>query len=214
MSNYKHLTREERYLIQAYKKAGFSQVEIAKELRVNKSTISRELKRNSSKVHKKYSAVKADKVSTDRRMYASRESNKKMTQDMILYIEKYIVEDFSPEQASATLKIRDGLAISHVRIYQHIRDDKRKGGDLHTHLRFYHTGHRRAKYGAKHKGRIKDRVSISQRPDIVNEKTRQGDFEVDTIIGTNRKGAITTIVFVISSPNHSTPSCSIPQCVL
>jgi IS30 family transposase len=37
MSNYKHLTREERYQIQAYKKAGFSQVEIAKELIVHKS---------------------------------------------------------------------------------------------------------------------------------------------------------------------------------
>ena len=52
MSNYKHLTREERYQIQAYRKAGFSQVEIAKELMVHKSTISRELKRNSSKVIK------------------------------------------------------------------------------------------------------------------------------------------------------------------
>jgi len=48
MSAYKHLTREERYQIQAYKKAGFSQVEIAKELMVHKSTIGRELKRNSS----------------------------------------------------------------------------------------------------------------------------------------------------------------------
>lgn len=51
MSNYKHLTREERYQIQAYKKAGFSQVQIAKELMVHKCTISRELKRNSSKIH-------------------------------------------------------------------------------------------------------------------------------------------------------------------
>jgi len=69
MSNYKHLTREERYQIQAYKKAGFTQAKIAIELMVHKSTISRELKRNSSKIHQKYSAQKADKVSCDRRMY-------------------------------------------------------------------------------------------------------------------------------------------------
>lgn len=60
-------------------------------------------------------------------------------------------------------------------------------GILHTHLRFHHTGKRRAKYGAKHKGRIKERVSISQRPKIVDEKTRLGDLEIDTIIGTNKK---------------------------
>ena len=198
MSNYKHLTREERYQIQAYRKAGFSQVEIAKELIVHKSTISRELKRNSSKVYKRYSAQKADKVSCDRRMYASKESNRKMTKVVIEHIEKYIVDDFSPEQTSATLKMRDGLEISHVRIYQYIREDKLKGGDLHTHLRFHHTGKRRAVYGAKHKGRIKDRVSISQRPKIVEDKIRLGDFEIDTIIGTNKKGAISTAVDRVS----------------
>ena len=112
MSNYKHLTREERYQIQAYRKAGFSQVQIAKELMVHKCTISRELKRNSSKIHQKYSAQKADKVSTDRRMYASRESNKKMTKNMIAHIVKYIENDFSPEQTAATLRIRDDINIS------------------------------------------------------------------------------------------------------
>jgi transposase, IS30 family len=198
MSNYKHLTREERYQIQAYKKAGFSQVEIAKDLMVHKSTISRELKRNSSKIHQKYSAQKADEVSCDRRMYASRESNKKMTKNMIAHIVKYIEDDFSPEQTSATLKIKDGLVISHVRIYQYIRENRLKGGDLYTHLRFHHTGKRRAQYGAKHKGKIKDRVSISQREKIVDEKIRLGDFEIDTIIGTNRKGAITTAVDRVS----------------
>ncbi len=198
MSNYKHLTKEERYQIQAYKKAGFSQVAMANELLVHKSTISRELSRNSSKLQKRYTAIKADKVSCDRRMYASKKSNLKMTKKVKDYIVKYIEDDYSPEQASATLKIREGLEISYVRIYQYIREDKLKGGDLHTHLRFHHTGHRRAKYGTKHKGRIKERVSISQRPKIVDEKIRLGDFEIDTIIGTNRKGAITTAVDRVS----------------
>ncbi len=194
MNNYKHLTREERYQIQAYKKAGFTQVEIAKELLVHKSTICRELNRNSSKLHKRYTATIADKVSCDRRMYASEKSNKKMSKNMISYIVKYIKDDFSPEQTSATIKIKDGLEISYVRIYQYIKEDKLKGGNLYTHLRFHHTGKRRAQYGAKHKGKIKDRVSISQRPKIVDKKIRLGDFEIDTIIGTNRKGAITTAV--------------------
>jgi len=198
MGNYKHLTREERYQIQAYRKAGFTQTAIAKELMVHKSTISRELQNNSSKIYKRYSAVVAHRVSSDRRMYASRKSNKKMTKELIDQITAYIKEDFSPEQTSATLRIREDVNISFVSIYQHIQEDKLQGGTLHTHLRFHHTGKRRAQYGAKHKGRIKDRQSISKRPKIVDDKIRLGDFEIDTIIGTNKKGAITTAVDRVS----------------
>jgi len=195
---YKHLTIKERYHIQAYKEAGFSQKKIAQELCVHPSTISRELKNNSSKIHKRYSAKKANKVSSDKRMYASKKSNFKMTEKVKNYIVKYIEEDYSPEQVSATLKIRHNVNISLVRIYQYIEEDKLSGGDLHTHLRFYHTGHRRAKYGAKYKGQIKDRVSISQRPEVVDDKTRIGDLETDTIVGANQKGAITTVVDRVS----------------
>jgi IS30 family transposase len=57
MTNYKHLTKEERYQIQVYKKTGFSQVEIAKELIVHKYRISRKLKRNSTKVDSSASRI-------------------------------------------------------------------------------------------------------------------------------------------------------------
>ena len=192
--SYKHLTIEERYQIQAYKEAGLAKNEIAKKLNVHPSTISRELKRNSSKINKRYSAKNADKVSNAKRKYASQKSNLKMTKRVKNHIVKYIEEDYSPEQVSATLRIKDKINISLVRIYQYIEEDKLSGGELHTHLRFFHTGHKRAKYGAKYKGKIKDRVSISQRPDVVDEKKRIGDLETDTIVGANQKGAITTIV--------------------
>ena len=192
--SYKHLTIEGRYHIQAYKEAGYLQIEIAEKLQVSPATISRELNRNSSKIHKRYSAKNADKVSSDKRMYASKKSNLKMTKKVKNYIVKYIEEDYSPEQVSATLRLKHKINISLVRIYQYIESDKLSGGDLHTHLRFHHTGHRRAKYGAKYKGQIKDRVSISQRPEIVDDKQRIGDLETDTIVGANQKGAITTIV--------------------
>jgi len=191
---YKHLTIEKRYHIQAYKEAGFSKSEIAKKLNVHPSTIGRELTRNSSKINKRYTAKKADKVSNDKRMFASKKSNLKMTKKVKNYIEKHIKEDYSPEQVSATLHLKYKINISLVRIYQYVEEDRLCGGELHTHLRFYHTGHRRAKYGQKYKGKIQDRVSISQRPEIVDDKIRIGDFETDTIVGANQKGAITTIV--------------------
>ncbi len=192
--SYQHLTIEQRYHIQAYKEAGYIQKEIAKKVGVDPATISRELKRNSSKVYKRYSAKAADKISSNKRMYASRNSNKKLDTKLKNILIKYIQEDWSPEQISDRLKAVNIADISHVRIYQFIAQDKFQGGNLYTHLRFYHTGHRRAKYGTKSKGRIKDRVSISQRDKIVDDKSRVGDWEIDTIIGAGKHGAITTIV--------------------
>jgi IS30 family transposase len=196
---YKHLTIEERYHIQAFKKAGYKNNKIAKDLGVSDSTVSRELKRNSSTQRKSYSAISANNISNDRRTYASRKSNKKMYVNLKNIIKKYIIEDWSPEQISKRLKEVDITDISYVSIYQFVEQDKQQGGNLYTHLRFYHTGHRRAKYGSKNKGRIKDRTSISKRDKIVDEKSRVGDWEIDTIVGAGKKGAITTVVERVTS---------------
>ena len=56
--SYKHLTLEERYHIQAYKEAGYKQNEIANKIGANPSTISRELQKNSTKIHKRYKTEK------------------------------------------------------------------------------------------------------------------------------------------------------------
>ena len=197
--SYRHLTLGERYHIQAYKEAGFKQNEIANKIGVNPSTISRELQKNSTKIHKRYTAAKANQVASDRRMYASRKSNKKLDRKLKKIITEYITEDWSPEQISFRLKLTKSIDISFVRIYQFIEQNKQEGGELYTHLRFHHTGHRRAGYGSKSKGRIKDRVSISQRDEIVDEKSRIGDWEIDTIVGANQKGAITTVVERVTS---------------
>ena len=87
-----------------------------------------------------------------------------------------------------------GISLSHARIYQHIWADKLNGGDLYTHLRQAYKK-RRKKYGSKDKrGQIRNRVSIEQHPVIVEEKSRVGDWEIDTVIGQNHKGALVTIV--------------------
>ena len=90
---YKHLTQEERYHIAALKKAKFSQKYIANEIGVNKGTISRELKRNSSGQIKSYSAKNAHKVSTTRRRYASKKSNFKMDLKTKNIIKKFIIKN-------------------------------------------------------------------------------------------------------------------------
>jgi len=189
---FKHLTQQQRYHIEAYKKAGYGNSEIARDLGVHPSTIGRELKRNSSPIRQRYGAKVAQEISSLRKSVNSK-ANKKLKNELEYFVIKYIERDWSPEQVSATLLIKHGLSLSFVRIYQYIESDRQNGGELHTHLRF-HGKKRRAKYGSKHKGKIKERVSISKRPEIVDKKTRIGDFEIDTIIGKGKQGAITTIV--------------------
>ena len=189
---FKHLTQEQRYHIEAYKKAGYGNSEIAKDLGVHPSTIGRELKRNSSPIRQRYGAKVAQEISSLRKSVNSK-ANRKFKNELKDLVIKYIERDWSPEQVSATLLIKYALSLSFVRIYQYIESDRLNGGSLHTHLRFYGKK-RRAKYGKKSKVRIKERVSISERPVIVDKKTRMGDFEIDTIIGKGKQGAITTIV--------------------
>jgi IS30 family transposase len=188
---YKHLTLQERYLINAYKRIK-TQKDIAKIVGVHPSTISRELKRGRGKIGKDYWAIVSHNKSVIRQVEKSKNANLKLTEEIIKLIKKYLQKEYSPEQISATIKMKHQKEISYVTIYKYIYINRLAEGDLYKQLR--HKGKRRTKYGSKHKSRIKDRVSIHKRPSIVNEKTRLGDFEIDTIIGKGQQGAIVTIV--------------------
>lgn len=63
--------------------------------------------------------------------------------------------------------------------------DKHQGGMLYKHLRQSHKK-RKKQYGSKDKrGQIRNRISINDRPEIVEQKTRLGDWEIDTVRGKN-----------------------------
>ncbi len=121
-----------------------------------------------------------------------------MTLEVVRLIESKIELDWSPEQVSGWLATEEGIQISHERIYQHIWADKRAGGELFKHLRQSHKK-RKKRYGSKDKrGQIRNRISIDERPEVVETKTRIGDWEIDTVIGKNHKGALVTIVDRVS----------------
>jgi transposase, IS30 family len=193
LKNYNQLNQIQRYQIEILKKAGNNQKEIAILLGVAPSTIGRELKRNKGK--KGYRPKQAQIKAESRRQQAPR--TLKMTPALIVLIEDMILLDWSPEQISGTLKEEQDISISHERIYQHIWTDKLNGGSLYKHLR--QSGKKRKQYASKDKrGQIRNRVSIDDRPMIVNEKTRIGDWEIDTVIGKNHQGALVTIVDRVS----------------
>jgi len=190
MRNYKQLSQAQRYQIAILNKAGKNQKETAQLLCVSGSTVCRELKRNRGKkgYFPKQAQIKADK----RRKQAVKAL--KMTEEVITEIEEKICLDWSPEQVSGKLEI----SISHERIYQHIWADKRNGGTLYKHLR-QSNKKRKKQYGSKDKrGQIRNRISIDERPEIVAQKTRIGDWEIDTVIGKNHQGALVTIVDRVS----------------
>jgi len=95
-----------------------------------------------------------------------------------------------PDQISGWLMKNGAGSISHERIYQHVWEDKKNGGTLYLQLR--HRGKKYNKRKGKTSGRglIPNRVDIDQRPTIVAEKSRIGDWEADTIIGAGHKGII------------------------
>jgi len=186
MRNYKHLSPAQRYQIAILNKAGKNQKEMAELLGVSRSTLCRELKRNRGKkgYFPKQAQIKADR----RRTQAAKAL--KMTAEVIVEIEEKIRLDWSPEQISGRLEI----TISHERIYQHIWADKSNGGTLYQHLR-QSNKKRKKRYGSKDKrGQIRNRISIDERPEIVAQKTRIGDWEIDTVIGKNHQGGLVTIV--------------------
>lgn len=188
MKPYTQLTQEQRYQIHAFLKAGFTQIHIANDLGVHPCTISREVKRNRGK--RGYRPQQAHQKALNRRAIKPKLRMASTTWDLV---DNLIKQDLSPEQVSGRLLMEQNISISHEWIYLHIYQDKYRGGKLHTHLRCQKK--RRKRYG-KHdrRGRIPNRVSIDQRPAIVDEKKRIGDWEGDTIIGKNHCGVIASLV--------------------
>ena len=184
---YKQLTQEQRYQIQALLKANHNQTQIAMILECDKSTISREIRRNTGL--RGYRPAQAQRLADKRRQskYRPRISN-----DTWLTVKQLIGRDWSPEQVSLWLKKFYNICVSHEWIYQYILQDKANGGKLHQHLRCQKQ--RRQRYGSySRRGQITDRVSIDERPDEVDLRSRIGDWELDTIIGKGHKQAIVSL---------------------
>lgn len=189
---YHHLTRDQRCQLYTLKRRGDSVQRISQEIKVHRSAIYRELRRNSGK--RGYRFKQANEKAIARRRVASRRKSK-MTSSVISIIEEKLALQWSPVQISGWIK-RHGTsgAVSHESIYQYIWADKHNGGLLYKHLR--HSG---KKYNKRSKGRagrgcIPNRVDIKERSPIVDEKTRLGDWELDTIVGTAQSGAIVSMV--------------------
>jgi len=187
---YHHVTRDQRCQIYALRARGCSIRSIAKQIALHPSTISREIRRNKGK--RGYRIEQADRKARERRSMAS-QAAKKMKSDLIKQIKEEIQAKWSPEQISIRLKEK-GIFISHETIYKMIWANKEDGGILYKHLRHHGKGYNKRSSGKAGRGCIPWRVDISERPKIVEEKSRIGDWEGDTIIGAKHQGSIVSYV--------------------
>lgn len=190
MKHYHQLTEQERYQIKALLDMGYRQKDIADYLNRSESSISRELKRNTGK--RGYRPKQAHQKMMERRTMAVK--HVKLTPQIKRQINKLLKLDLSPEQISGYLKTHKRAYVSHETIYRYIYTDQVNGGHLYLRLRLIPKGYRK-RYGSyQQRGQIQDRVSIDERPAIVDTRRRLGDWEGDTIIGKGRKSALLTLV--------------------
>lgn len=185
---YNHLTSEQRYTIEVLLRQKKSRKEICETIGISQSTLCRELKRNSGKYgyHCKLAQVKAD----DRKRRLQNYRN--LTIELRKFIrEKMTQEQWSPEQIVGYLREKGKDCVCVETVYAYIRADKENGGNLWTYCR-HQLKHRKRQVSAPYVA-VQNRTMIDERPSEWDGSI-PGDFEMDTIVGKDGKGAIVTLV--------------------
>ena len=190
---YTQLTSADRYTLGALNWQGFSVVEIAKAIGCDRSTVYRELKRNSCN-DTGYRPSKAISRTSGRRSRSRR--NKHYSHQHFRLIRKLIRKKYSPKQAIGHIrryKLMDRIP-SHEAIYQYIWSDKANGGNLWKSLR-QSSKQRRKRYNAyDSRGRLAEKRHITERPASVETRRYFGHWEIDTVKGKGSKDCIVTLV--------------------
>jgi IS30 family transposase len=189
---YRQLSPAERYMLAALRRQGLNHAEIARTLGRHRSTVGREIRRNSTRADGHYRAFTAQERTNGRRS-RSRRNSRFGAEDFAL-IGELLCRQWSPEQVAGHLRRTGRLAISHETIYRHVWRDKRAGGTLYTHLRGARK-RRRKRYGAyDSRGRLAGKRLISERPAEVETRSRIGHWEADTVAGSGSKDCVFTLV--------------------
>lgn len=187
---YQHVTLEERELLFLWYKQGLSLREIGRRLNRSDTTIGRELKRNQlltrglEKLTGKYIPCRAHEKAQKRAVKQRTQASWKGP-EVLLYVREKLREGWSPETIAGRISMdHPGLSIRHETIYRMIYEPQNKKVRLWRFLEC------RRKKRMKKEGRrvqrdsrISEAVSIVQRPAVVANRTRLGDWETDNLIG-------------------------------
>jgi len=188
---------DERNVIFRMKILGYNQAEVAKCLGRSPGTVTRELQRNANCDGRYLPGVANIKANVRKRSHIQRP--KTDDDKLMAHVADQLEQRWSPEQISGRLREvgcdeLPGRTISHATIYRWIWADAERSRQFRPLLRVAWKP-RRKPYGKPSKrGQIPNRVSIDDRPDVVDERTRIGDWEGDTLTGKGRSGYVVTCV--------------------
>ena len=189
--SYNHFSSEEREYIAIELAKGKSQKEISIGLNRNPSSVSREIHRNGTLMHREYRASRAQSHS-DRRKKLSHAKERLNNIQIREYLEKKLRIGWSPEQITGRIgEDIPGAKTNYETIYLYIYNDA-------PHLIFHlPRGHRKRQKRGKNKGKrmckIPNRTSIDERPEEINNRSSVGHWEADSVISKQSKESLIVI---------------------
>ncbi|MCH8294840.1 IS30 family transposase [Candidatus Poribacteria bacterium] len=215
---YKQLTHYRRDRIEAMLNTGHKQTEIAKVLKVDKSTISREIKRNRRKIRTKkgtkegnYEADIAGHKAYVRRKY-SKYQGKQINENREL--QRYIIErleiEWSPDEISGRMKKdKEPFYASKTAIYEWLYS---AWGQPWCQYLLKKRRNRKKRKGKKTKRTlIPNRKGIEERPMGASNKSRYGHYESDTMVSGKKTGSKTALSVVYEKKARYIDGIKIPD---
>ena len=189
---YLQLTHGERYVIARMRARAKSLREISRCLGRSVSTISREVQRNACPHDGFYRAHKAHSRAMVRRA-KSRKNSQYGLQEWA-QVRAQLKRWWSPKQISGRRRLKKRRSISHETIYRYVRRDRSRGGQLWREMRIMSKVGRKRRGSPATRGRLLGKRSISERPPEVDAKQEIGHYEGDTVMGSDQRHCILTLV--------------------
>ena len=223
--SYAQLTREERYVIAHLKMFKLSLREIARRLNRHHSTVSRELKRNGPHCSGGVYWYDSAQARALERKAKPRHQRRRAHPGLYQYVVRRLQALWSPECIAGRLALdyprASPMRVSHEAVYRWIYRDAKAGGQLYRCLCLCHQRRRKQRRYGSLRGLIPGRVSIAERPAVVEGRRRFGDWEGDTVYGKRTRFCLLTQVerksrYLIAAklPDrraHSVAQCKIAQ---
>ena len=193
---YRHVSRDERGKMMFMKMWGLNLTEIARRLDRDKSTVSRELRRNISPHATEYSDESAQIWAERRRQQASRRYRLK-NERISAYVERKLEAGWSPELIAGRIALDlPGETISHEAIYQYVYHLEQPAREKYIRC-LWRSHRRRRKRGSGkglHKSRIPNRISITERPEAVASRKEHGHWEGDSLVSSRNSTILYSLV--------------------
>ena len=188
--SFTHLTSTELYKLRVTDQLSMS--EIGRRMNRDKSTISRELSRNTDECRNVYFPDTAE-VKMKARRKKAKVKFQNISVNTIVEVKQRLEQHHSPEQIAGRMKLEGVGKISYETIYLMIYANHQEMGIYQQYLRQKQKRRRRKGRNQK-RGGIPNRIGIEHRPKVADLKTEIGHWESDTVIGKNHTGIVVTHV--------------------